>query len=108
MKTGAPNQFAGTLRAKPTMWTAVTWKKTYGFGPDGNRFCARNEDFTLGRFSSLVHSKDGYLTSDCKNPRTRIVLEFLVPILLPDKGARVTVGVASTILGSFEGKRPVD
>ena len=36
------------------------------------------------------------------------MLEFLVPILLPDKGTRVTVGVASTILGCFENKRAVD
>ena len=89
LKTGAPNQFVGILRAKPNMWTAVTWRKTYGFGPDGNGFCARNKDYTLGRFSSLVHSKDGYLTGDCKNPRARRVLVFLVPILLPDNGVRI-------------------
>ena len=89
------------------MWTAVTWRKTYGFGPDGNGFCAGNEDFTPGRFSGPVHSKDGYLTSDCKNPRARRVLQFLVSILLPDRGARVTVGAASTTLGCFEGKRLV-
>ena len=34
--------------------------------------------------------------------------KFLVPILLPDKGARVTIGVASTILACFEGRRAVD
>ena len=50
LKTGAPNQFVGTLRAKPNMWTTVTWRKTYGFGPDGKGFCARNQDFTPGRF----------------------------------------------------------
>ena len=108
LKTGAPNQFVGTLWAKPNMWTPITWRKTYGFEPDGKGFCARNEDFTPGRFSSPVHNKDDYLTSDCSNPRARRVLEFLVPIVLPDKSARVTVGVASLILNSFEGKRPVD
>ena len=36
------------------------------------------------------------------------MLEFLVPILFPEKGARVTVGVASTILGSFGRERTVD
>ena len=46
--------------------------------------------------------------NDCNNPRARRVLEFLVPILLPDKGARVTVGMASLILGSFENNRKVD
>ena len=55
-----------------------------------------------------MHSKDGYLTADCKDPMARRVLEFLVPILLPDKGARVTVEVANTILGCFGGQRAVD
>ena len=101
-KTGALNHFVGTLRVKPNMWTAITWRKTYGFGSNGNGFCARNKDFTPGRFSSPVHSKDGYLTSDCKNLRARRVLEILVPIMLPDKSVQVT------ILGCLEGKRLVD
>ena len=108
LKTGAPNQFESTIRAKPNMWTTVTWRKTYGFGPDGAGFCARNEDFTPGRFSGPVHSKDRYLMNDCSNPRVRRVLEFLVSIMFPDKGARVTVEIASLILGSFENKRKVD
>ena len=86
----------------------MAWRKTYGFGSDGDGICTQKEDFTQGRFNSAVHSKDRYLTADCKDPRARRVLEFLVPILLPDKGARVTIGVASTILGCFEGKRSVD
>ena len=68
------------------MYTTVTWRKTYGFEPDGNGFRTRNKDFILGRFSGPVHNKDGYLMSDCSNPRARRVLEFLVSILLPDKG----------------------
>ena len=36
------------------------------------------------------------------------MLDFLVPIMLPDKGARDTVGVASTILDCFGNKRAVD
>ena len=59
----------------------------------------------MGKFHNPVHSKDGYLNKD---PRARSVLEFLVPILLPDKGTRVTVGVASTILGCFGNQRAVD
>ena len=36
------------------------------------------------------------------------MLEFLIPILLLDKSARVTVGVANTILGCFGNQRTVD
>ena len=96
------------LRARPNLWVANQWRKTYGFSADGNGFCARNEDFTQGRFFNPAHSKDGYLVSDCKNLKCRRVLEFLVSILLPDKGARVTIGVANTILACFEGRRFVD
>ena len=39
LKVGAPNQFESTIRAKPNMSTALTWRKTYGFGPDGVGFC---------------------------------------------------------------------
>ena len=46
--------------------------------------------------------------SDCSNPRAKRVLEFQVPIVLPDKDARVTVGITCLIVGSFENKRKVD
>ena len=86
----------------------MAWRKTYGFGSDEEGISTRSEDFIQGKFNNLVHSKDGYLTADCKNPRARRVLEFLVPILLSDKGVRVTIGVASTILGCFEDRTFVD
>ena len=57
----------------------------------GKGLCGRNEDFTQGKFHHPVHNKDGYFTADRNDPRARRVLEFLVPILLPDKGARVTM-----------------
>ena len=72
------------------------------FGTEGNGLCGRNKDFTQGKSHNPMHSKGVYLTADCKDPRAKRVLDFLVPILLPDKGARVIVGVASTILGCFE------
>ena len=105
---GGLYKFKTTLRARPSQWTALAWRGAYGFGTKGQGVCGRGEDFTVGRFHHSVHSKDGYLTADCKNPRARRVLEFLVLILLPDKGARVTVEIASTILGCFENQKAVD
>ncbi|HEX8608852.1 MAG TPA: hypothetical protein VF679_09470, partial [Pedobacter sp.] len=96
---GAPYRFKTSIRARPSHWTALVWRAAYDFGTKGQGICGRGEDFTIGRFHHPVHSKDGYLTADCKDPRARRVLEFLVPILLSDKGARVTMGIASTILG---------
>ena len=45
---------------------------------------------------------------DCEDRRERRVLEFIVPILCPEKPTRATVTVANTIFGSLSGDRPVD
>ena len=45
---------------------------------------------------------------DCKDPRARAVLAFLIPVFCPEKSTRVTVTWANTIFGSFQGKRAVD
>ena len=38
-----------------------------------------------------INPKDGYAVVDCKEPRARRVLEFLVPLLYPEKPTRVTI-----------------
>ena len=45
---------------------------------------SRTDRFIDGRFSSRVNPKDGYAIVDCKEPRARRVLEFLVPLLYPE------------------------
>ena len=45
---------------------------------------------------------------DCKEPRARKVLEFLVPLLYPEKLTRVTITVGNTIFGALSEERPVD
>ena len=64
--------------------------------------------FIDGKFSGRVNSKDGYAVVDCKEPRARKVLEFLVPLLYPEKPTRVTITVSNTIFGALSGERPVD
>ena len=91
LRVGAPYKFKATLWARPSQWTAVAWRKIYSFGTEGKGLFGRNEDFTQGKFHNPVHNKDGYLIADCKDPRARRVLEFLVLIMFPDKGARVTM-----------------
>ena len=55
-----------------------------------------------------VNPKDGYAVADCKDPRVKRVLEFLVPLLYPEKPTRVTITVGNTIFGALSGERPVD
>ena len=66
------------------------------------------ERYAEGKFANPLHSKDGYSLPECTDPRARWVLEFLVPILYPEKPARVTVTVGNTIFGAYTGEREVD
>ena len=69
---------------------------------------SRTDRFIDGKFSGQVNPKDGYAVVDCKEPRARKVLEFLVPLLYPEKPTRVTITVGNTIFGALSGERPVD
>ena len=84
------------------------WRKVYGFGREGEGMASRTDRFIDGMFSSRVNPKDGYAVADCKDPRVKRVLEFLVPLLYPEKPTRVTITVGNTIFGALSGERPVD
>lgn len=45
---------------------------------------------------------------DCTSARTRTCLEFLAPILNPEKPRRLTIRLANTIMGAFSGERSVN
>ena len=103
-----PNQYYKTLRAHPKAWTKRTWQKVYGFRLGGSGLTSRKEDFAKDQFAGKIDAKEGYNVADCKDPRARAVLAFLIPIFYPEKPTRITVTWANTIFGSFEGKRAVD
>ena len=69
---------------------------------------SRTDRFIDGMLSGKVNPKDGYAVADCRDPRVRRVLEFLVPLLYPEKPTRVTITVGNTIFGALSGERPVD
>ena len=98
----------GTVRQAPEKWTAKEWHKVYGFGRGGEGMASRMDWFIDGMFSGRVNPKDGYAVVDCKDPRVKRVLEFLVPLLYPEKPTRVTITVGNTIFGALSGERPVD
>ena len=68
----------------------------------------RAEKFAEGKFANPPHPKDSYSLPECKDPRVRRMLEFVVLILYPEKLARVIVTVWNTIFGAYTGKREVD
>ena len=69
---------------------------------------SRTDRFIDGKYSGRVNPKDGYAVVDCKEPRARRVLEFLVPLLYTEKPTRVTITVGNTIFGALSEKRLVD
>ena len=45
----------------------------------------RTDQFVEGKFYSEADPKDGFLVRECRDPKERRLLEFLVPIVHPDK-----------------------
>ena len=105
---GKDNRWDGTVRQAPEKWTVKEWRKVYGFGRGGEGMASLTDRFIDGMFSGRVNPKDGYAVADCKDPRFKRVLEFLVPLLYPEKPTRVTITVGNTIFGALSGERPVD
>ena len=102
------NRWYGTVHQAPEKWTAKEWRKVYGFTKEGEGMASRTEWFIDGKFSSWVNPKDGYAIVDYKEPKARRVLEFLVPLLFPEKPTRVTITVGNTIFGALSGEGLVD
>ena len=102
------NRWDRTVRQASEKWTAKGWRKVYGFGRGGEGMASQTDRFIDGMFSDRVNPKDGYAVVDCKDPRVKRVLEFLVPLLYPEKPTRVTITVGNTVFGALSGERPVD
>ena len=59
------------------------------------------------KFLHEVDPKDGFPVRECKDTRERRFLEFLVPIVHPDKPTRVTHTLENTIFGAISGERSI-
>ena len=61
-----------------------------------------------GKLSHPLHPKDGYALPDCKDPKAKRVLKFLIPTLYQEKPDRIMVTIGNTIFGTLIGEREVD
>ena len=102
------NQWHETVRQALEKWTAVKWWRVYRFLRQGKGMASKTDQFIDGKFSARVNPKDGFVVSEYKDDRARQVLEFLVPILYPEKSTRVTMMVGCTIFGALSRERRVD
>ena len=66
------------------------------------------EKYAEGKFANPFHPKNGYFISECKDPRARRMLEFVIPIFYPEKPTRVTVMVGNMVFGAYTGERDVN
>ena len=103
-----PNIFDGIIRDRPQLWTADLWHDTYSFPRGGSGWSNRMEGHHEGRFMHQVDPKDRYSVGDCRNDRQRRLLEFLVPIVHPDKPTQVMITIGNTIFKALDGGREVD
>ena len=54
---GAPNQYEGTVRARPETWEAGRWREVYGFSAGGEGFASRTDKFIGGKFRNAKISE---------------------------------------------------
>ena len=60
-----------------------------------------------GKFKTSINPKDGHVVSDCIDPREKRVLEFVIPILYPEKPNKVTKEVGNIVFGALSGEYKV-
>ena len=74
----------------------------------GSGLANRMDTYVDGKFLHQVDPKDGYPVRDYRDARQQRLLEFIVPIIHPDKPTRVTITIGNTIFGALDGERLVD
>ena len=99
---------APNCQTSPGKWMSMEWRKVYGYPKQGEGMASQTDYFIDSKFSTRINPKDGYAVSECKHVRARQVLEFLIPILCPEKPTWVTITVGNTIFGALSEERPVD
>jgi hypothetical protein len=105
---GVSNEFDNSIQGQPIRWTEECWREVYHFSKGGGGLAGRKDEYVKECFKDLPSPKDGYSIDNCKDPRHRRLLAFLVPIVYPEKPNRITVTWGNTIFGALNGGRKVN
>ena len=98
------NQWNGTKRRDPEYWTPDTWARVYGFQRGIEEgWAGRKDGLFAAKFKGEVDLKEGLHPANCLNPRERRMLEFIMPILNPNKPKRIILTTANTMFGALFG-----
>ena len=87
-----------TIRGKPEKWTSELLAQKWGLSLEGKDLPARKVNLAEKYFEGRPSGGDGWKLADCRHQELREVLEFLIPLLNPNKPKRVTVQVASAVV----------
>ena len=103
------NQWFRTMRQDPEKWTAEVWAEDYGFTPrKGEGWTSRKDSLHVGKFRGEHDPKDGFHPGKCRNKRERRIIEFILPILSPEKPKRLNITMANTLFGAISRVRHVN
>ena len=102
------NEWEGTIWGLPERWTANLWAEVYNFQKEGRKLAGRTDKWVEGKFKTSINPKNGHAVSDYIDPRERRILEFVVPILYPEKHNKVTKVVGNTIFSTLIGEYKVN
>ena len=61
----------------------------------------RTNKLVDGKFRTSINPKDGHVVAEYVDPREKRVLEFIVPIMYPEKLDKVILIVGNTIFGAL-------
>ena len=98
------NLWEETIRCLLEKWTADKWAEVYSFKKESRTVAGRTDRWIDGKFHSPINSTDGHSIEDCIDPRERRILNFVVPLINPEKPRQVTKVVGNTIFGSLSGE----
>ena len=103
------NQWVHTKRRDPDTWTPDVWNRVYGFLTGITEgLASRKDTFYAGKFRGDDDPKEGFHPGNCWSKRERRVLDFLMPILNPEKPKWISLTLANTLFGALSGSRPVN
>ena len=101
------NEWEGTIKRDLEYWTANIWAEVYSFRKEGRMCAGRTGTWIDGKFKTTINPKDGHMVSDCIDPREKRVLEFVIPILYPEKPGRVMKEIGNMVFGALSGEYKV-
>ena len=88
---------------------AEVWAEVYEFASrKGEGWASRKDSLYVGKFQGERDPKDDFHTGNCRNPREWRVIEFILPILSPEKLKQLGIIMENTLFEAMSGVRSVN